>query len=222
MAQSLNKVQLIGRVGKDPEIRNTSNGNACANFSVATSESWKDKRSGEKKEKTEWHNVVVWNEGTVKFIEDYVHKGDLVYVEGQMQTRKWEDKDGNDRYSTEVVVQAFGGAVSLLHSKDGGNDREDRDDRGSRDSKGRGSNRSSSRDDGRDADRDDRRASSSRSRNRDEDDDGDRGSRRSRGDDKGDRGSRVRDDDRDSGRSGRSNNRARAAAADDMDDEIPF
>ncbi len=106
---SLNRVTLMGRLGKEPEIRRVQSGAAVANFSLATSESWKDKATGEKQEKTEWHNVVVWGNndggGLTSIIESYVHKGDLLFVEGQMQTRKWVDKDGNDRYSTEVVLK---------------------------------------------------------------------------------------------------------------------
>jgi len=110
----LNKVQLIGNVGADPEIRSMNNGSKVANLRIATSESWKDKNSGEKKEKTEWHTVTVWNDGLVGVIERFVKKGSKVYVEGQLQTRKWQDKDGADRYSTEVVLQGFGGTLVLL------------------------------------------------------------------------------------------------------------
>src|ERR1700752_3591154 len=101
MASSLNKVELIGRLGKDPEIKNLQNGSPVANFSVATSERWKDKRSGETQEKTEWHNIVIWNEKTIEFVEKYLTKGDLVRIEGKIQPRKWQDQDGKDRYSTE-------------------------------------------------------------------------------------------------------------------------
>src|SRR6202043_4012483 len=110
---SLNKVTLIGRLGKDPEVKNLTNGSAVANFSVATSEKGKDKRSGEMQEKTEWHNIVVWNEKTIEFIEKYLNKGDMVYVEGKIQTRKWEDSDGKDRYSTEIVIPQFAGIEAL-------------------------------------------------------------------------------------------------------------
>jgi len=111
---SVNKVTLIGRVGKDPEIRSMQNGNEIANLTVATSEKWKDKNTGEKKEKTEWHNVVVFSAGLVGVIKSYVNKGSQIYVEGALQTRKWQDKSGNDRYSTEVVLQGFGSTLVLL------------------------------------------------------------------------------------------------------------
>jgi single-strand DNA-binding protein len=117
MAGSLNKVQLIGNVGKDPEIRSLTSGDRVANFSVATSESWTDKRSGEKKERTEWHRVCVFNDGLVGVIEKYVRKGTKLFVEGQLQTRKWE-KDGREQYSTEIVLQKFNGTVLLLGGKE--------------------------------------------------------------------------------------------------------
>ncbi len=118
---SLNRVQLIGRLGKDPEIRATQGGARIANFSVATSESWTDKASGEKKERTEWHNVAVFNEGLVGVIERFVKRGDMIFVEGQLQTRKWQDKEGQDRYTTEVVLRPFVGQIVLLGGrKDGG------------------------------------------------------------------------------------------------------
>src|SRR6476620_4494898 len=107
MASRLDKVEVIGRLGKDPEVKNLTNGSAVANFSVATSEKWKDKRSGETQEKTEWHNIVIWNEKTIEFVEKYLAKGDLVYLEGKIQTRKWQDSDGKDRYSTEIVIPQF-------------------------------------------------------------------------------------------------------------------
>lgn len=113
---SINKVQLLGYVGKDPEIRKTNDGREWATFSVATSESWRDKYSGEKKELTEWHNIVCFNENVCEIIEKYVNKGDQIIVEGQMRTRKYQDKDGNDRYSTEVVISAFNGGVTLLNN----------------------------------------------------------------------------------------------------------
>lgn len=123
---SLNKVTLIGRLGKDPEIRSVTSGDKVANFSIACSESWTDKRSGERKEKTEWINVVVWGDGLVGVIEKYVSKGDQIYVEGAFKTRKYE-KNGEDRYVSECVVQGIGGKVVLLGGKksdDGGNRRE--------------------------------------------------------------------------------------------------
>ena len=122
MAGSLNRVTLVGNCGKDPEIRSTQSGAKVASFSVATSESWKDKTTGEKKERTEWHNIVVWGDALVGVIEKYVSKGSKLMVEGQMQTRKWE-KDGVDRYSTEVVVQGFDGRLLLLGDPKGGGDR---------------------------------------------------------------------------------------------------
>lgn len=114
MAGSLNKVMLIGNLGADPEVRKTKDGKSIANLRIATSESWKDKSSGEKKEKTEWHTVVVFNEGLARVIERYGKKGMKVYVEGALQTRKWQDKDGQDRYSTEVVLQGFGSSFTFL------------------------------------------------------------------------------------------------------------
>jgi single-strand DNA-binding protein len=118
LAASLNRVQLIGNVGKDPEIRRTQDGRPVANFSVATSESWRDKNSGEKKEITDWHNIVCFNEKLCEVIEKYVRKGSKIYVEGAQKTRKWQDQQGNDRYSTEVVLQAFNGTIVLLDGKD--------------------------------------------------------------------------------------------------------
>lgn len=125
MAGSLNRVQLIGNVGKTPEIKSLNSGSRVANLSLATSENWKDKQSGEKKERTEWHNIVVWNDGLIGVIERYVTKGSKLFVEGQLQTRKYE-KDGSDRYSTEVVLQGFGGQIILLGDaggRSGGGDR---------------------------------------------------------------------------------------------------
>ncbi|KYK44571.1 single-stranded DNA-binding protein [Bradyrhizobium liaoningense] len=113
MAGHLNQVQLIGNVGADPEIKNLQNGSVVANFSIATSESWKDKSTGEKKERTEWHRIVVWNEGLCSVIEQYVRKGSKVFVQGELQTRKWE-KDGVDHYSTEVVLTGFKANLILL------------------------------------------------------------------------------------------------------------
>lgn len=117
MTGSVNKVILVGNVGADPEIRRTQSGSPIANLRIATSESWRDKNNGERKEKTEWHTVVVFNEGLCKVVEQYVKKGSKVYVEGSLQTRKWQDQSGNDRYSTEVVLQAFNGTLTLLDSK---------------------------------------------------------------------------------------------------------
>lgn len=114
---SVNKVILVGNVGKDPEVRRMTNGDPVVNLSVATSESWKDKASGERKEKTEWHRVVCFNEHIAKVIEQYVRKGSKVYLEGSLQTRKWTDKDGADKYSTEIVIQKFRGELVLLDGK---------------------------------------------------------------------------------------------------------
>ena len=120
MAGSVNKVILIGNVGADPEIRRTQDGRPIANIRLATSESWRDRNSGERREKTEWHRVVVFNEGLCKVIEQYVKKGSKLYIEGQLQTRKWQDQQGQDRYSTEVVLQGFGGTLTMLDGRSGG------------------------------------------------------------------------------------------------------
>ena len=118
MAGSLNKVLLIGRLGADPEIKQMVNGKSVARLSLATSNTWKDKNTGEKKEKTEWHRVVIFNEGLVNVIQQYVKKGAQVYIEGQLTTRKWRDeKSGVDRYSTEVVLQGFNSSFKILSSK---------------------------------------------------------------------------------------------------------
>lgn len=114
MAGSVNKVLLIGNLGGDPEVRRTQDGKPVVNLSIATSESWKDKNSGERKEKTEWHRVVIWNEGLCKIAEQYLAKGSKVYIEGALQTRKWQDKDGQDKYSTEVVLNGYGGVLTML------------------------------------------------------------------------------------------------------------
>jgi len=121
MAGSINKVILVGNVGNDPEIRTFGNGGKVANFSVATSESWRDKQSGEKREKTEWHRVAIFQEGLVGVVERYVKKGSKLYIEGKLQTRKWQDRDGNDKYTTEIVLQGYGGNLTLLDSAGGGN-----------------------------------------------------------------------------------------------------
>ena len=118
MAGSLNKVLLIGRLGNDPEIKQMVNGKSVARLSLATSNTWKDKNTGEKKEKTEWHRIVIFSEGLVKVVEQYVKKGNQVYIEGQLTTRKWKDeKAGIDRYSTEVVLQGFNSSFKILSSK---------------------------------------------------------------------------------------------------------
>ena len=118
MAGSLNKVLLIGRLGADPEIKQMVNGKSVARLSLATSQSWKDKNTGEKKEKTEWHRIVVFNEGLVNVVQQYLKKGAQVYIEGQLTTRKWKDeKSGLDRYSTEIVLQGFNSTFTILSSK---------------------------------------------------------------------------------------------------------
>jgi single-strand DNA-binding protein len=114
MAGSINKVILVGNLGRDPEIRRTAQGEPVANLRIATSESWRDKQSGERKERTEWHSVVIFNEALAKVAEQYLKKGSKVYLEGQLQTRKWQDQSGADRYSTEVVLQRFRGELTLL------------------------------------------------------------------------------------------------------------
>jgi single-strand DNA-binding protein len=120
MAGSVNKVILVGNLGRDPEIRSTQDGTRVANLSVATSESWRDKASGERKERTEWHRVVIFNDKLVEIVEKYLKKGAKVYLEGALQTRKWQDKDGQDRYSTEVVLQGFNSALTMLDRAGGG------------------------------------------------------------------------------------------------------
>jgi single-strand DNA-binding protein len=114
MAGSVNKVILVGNLGADPEIRRTQDGRPVANLRVATSDSWKDKATGERKEKTEWHRVVIFNENLCRIAEQYLKKGSKVYIEGALQTRKWQDQSGQDRYSTEVVLQGFRGELTLL------------------------------------------------------------------------------------------------------------
>jgi single-strand DNA-binding protein len=120
MAGSVNKVILIGNVGKDPEIRRTQDGRPIANLRIATGESWRDKNTGEKKEKTEWHSVVIFNENLCKVVEQYVKKGAKLYIEGQLQTRKWTDQSGVEKYSTEVVLQGFGGTLTMLDGRSAG------------------------------------------------------------------------------------------------------
>ncbi|MBI1492339.1 single-stranded DNA-binding protein [Halocynthiibacter styelae] len=117
MAGSLNKVMLIGNLGADPEVRSFNNGGKVCNLRIATSEAWKDRNTGERREKTEWHTVSVFSEGLVRVCEQYLRKGSKVFVEGQLQTRKWQDQSGNDRYSTEVVLQGFGGTLTMLDGR---------------------------------------------------------------------------------------------------------
>jgi len=117
MAGSVNKVILVGNLGADPDIKRTQDGRPIANLSIATSDSWRDKNTGERREKTEWHRVVVFNEGLCKVIENYVKKGSKVYIEGALQTRKWQDNEGKDRWSTEVVLQGFNGNLTMLDGR---------------------------------------------------------------------------------------------------------
>ncbi len=120
MAGSVNKVILVGNLGKDPESRSFQNGGKVVSFSVATSENWKDKGTGDRTEKTEWHNVSIFSEGLARVAEQYLRKGSKVYLEGQLETRKWQDQSGNDRYSTDVVLRQFNSAMVLLDSREGG------------------------------------------------------------------------------------------------------
>jgi single-strand DNA-binding protein len=120
MAGSVNKVILVGNLGRDPESRTFQNGGKVVNLRIATSESWKDRNTGERKEKTEWHSVAIFNEGLANVAERYLRKGSKVYIEGQLQTRKWQDQSGNDRYSTEVVLQGFNSVLTMLDSPGGG------------------------------------------------------------------------------------------------------
>ncbi len=120
MAGSVNKVILVGNLGADPEVRRTQDGRPIANLRVATSDTWRDKATGERREKTEWHRVVIFNEGLAKIAEQYLKKGSKVYLEGSLQTRKWQDKEGQDRYSTEVVLQGFNAQLTMLDRAGGG------------------------------------------------------------------------------------------------------
>jgi single-strand DNA-binding protein len=120
MAGSVNKVILVGNLGADPEIRRTQDGRPMCNLRLATSENWRDKATGERRERTEWHRVVIFNEGLCKIAEQYLRKGSKIYIEGQLQTRKWEDQSGQERYSTEVVLQGFNSALTMLDGRSGG------------------------------------------------------------------------------------------------------
>ncbi|MCG7492609.1 single-stranded DNA-binding protein [Thalassobius sp. Cn5-15] len=120
MAGSVNKVILVGNLGRDPEVRSFQNGGKVCNLRIATSENWKDRNTGERRERTEWHSVAIFQEGLVRVAEQYLRKGSKVYIEGQLQTRKWQDQNGQDRYSTEVVLQGFGGTLVMLDGRDGG------------------------------------------------------------------------------------------------------
>lgn len=120
MAGSLNKVMLIGNLGADPEVKSFQNGGKVCNLRIATSEQWKDKNSGERQERTEWHTVAIFSEGLVNVAERFLRKGSKVFIEGQLQTRKWQDAQGNDRYSTEIVLRGFNGTLTMLDSPGGG------------------------------------------------------------------------------------------------------
>ncbi|MCF3936639.1 single-stranded DNA-binding protein [Acuticoccus sp. M5D2P5] len=138
MAGSVNKVILIGNLGADPEIRRTQDGRPIANLRLATSESWRDRNSGERRERTEWHRVVVFSEGLCRVVEQYLRKGSKIYVEGQLQTREWEDQQGQKRYTTEVAVQGFGGVIQMLDGRNGGGGEFDRGSGGGGDRGGYG------------------------------------------------------------------------------------
>ncbi|MDA1099232.1 MAG: single-stranded DNA-binding protein [Proteobacteria bacterium] len=120
MAGSVNKVILIGNLGRDPEVRNTQSGDPIVHLNIATSESWKDKNSGERREKTEWHRVVIFNENLGRIAQQYLRKGAKVYIEGQLQTRKWQDQSGVEKYTTEIVLQRYRGELTMLDSRSGG------------------------------------------------------------------------------------------------------
>ncbi|MCZ0962981.1 single-stranded DNA-binding protein [Paracoccus benzoatiresistens] len=131
MAGSVNKVILIGNLGRDPEIRTFQNGGKVANLRIATSEQWKDRNTGERKERTEWHSVAIMSEGLVNVVERFLKKGSKVYVEGQLETRKWQDQSGQDRYTTEVVLRGFNGTLQMLDGREGGGAGGGRDSGGS-------------------------------------------------------------------------------------------
>ena len=120
MAGSVNKVIIVGNLGADPEVKSFQNGGRICNLRIATSEDWKDRTTGEKKERTEWHSVAIFNEALGKIAEQYLKKGSTVYIEGQLETRKWQDQSGQDKYSTEVVLQGYGGTLTMLDGRDGG------------------------------------------------------------------------------------------------------
>jgi single-strand DNA-binding protein len=120
MAGSVNKVILVGNLGRDPEVRSFQSGGKVCNLRIATSETWRDKQSGERKERTEWHSVAIFNENLVRVAEQYLRKGSKVYIEGQLETRKWQDQSGQDRYTTEVVLRPYRGELTLLDGRDGG------------------------------------------------------------------------------------------------------
>ena len=120
MAGSVNKVILVGNVGQDPEVRQFQNGGQVCSFSLATSENWKDKNTGERREKTEWHRISIFSEGLIRVVQSYVKKGSKLYIEGQLETRKWQDQNGVDKYTTEVVLRGFGGTLTMLDSRNEG------------------------------------------------------------------------------------------------------
>ena len=120
MAGSVNKVIIVGNLGRDPEVRTFQNGGKVVNLRIATSETWRDKATGERKEKTEWHSVAIFNEGLAKIAEQYLKKGSTVYIEGQLETRKWQDQSGADKYTTEIVLKQYRGEMTLLGGRDGG------------------------------------------------------------------------------------------------------
>ena len=136
MAGSVNKVILVGNLGRDPETRRLASGDPVVNLRIATSESWKDKMSGERKEKTEWHSVVIYNENLARVAEQYLRKGSKVYIEGQLQTRKWADQSGVEKYTTEVVLQRFRGEMTILDGRGGGGDFAGEDEGGGQISRG--------------------------------------------------------------------------------------
>ncbi len=148
MAGSVNKVILIGNLGKDPEVRQFQNGGQVCNFTLATSENWKDKNTGERREKTEWHRVSIFSEGLIRVVQSYVKKGSKVYIEGQLETRKWQDQNGQDKYTTEEVIRGFGGSLVMLDSRgDGGGARGAGADGGPRQMEGPAENFDQSMDD---------------------------------------------------------------------------
>lgn len=142
MAGSVNKVIIVGNLGRDPEVRNFPNGGKVVNLRIATSENWRDKQTGERKERTEWHSVAIFNEGLAKIAEQYLRKGSTVYIEGQLETRKWQDQSGADRYTTEIVLRQYRGEMTLLGGRGdsgGGGSQGGYDDRGGYDDYGSGS-----------------------------------------------------------------------------------
>ena len=138
MAGSVNKVIIVGNLGRDPEVRSFQNGGKVVNLRIATSETWRDKASGERKERTEWHSVAIFNEALGKIAEQYLKKGSTVYIEGQLETRKWQDQSGADRYTTEIVLRQFRGELTLLGGRDGGGAGGGYDDRGGDENQGGG------------------------------------------------------------------------------------